>query len=139
MRCVDYAAPTGTPVRTVGDGVVEFAGVQSGYGNVVVIKHSDDRSTLYAHLSSIEVRKGDQVRQGMHIGAVGSTGWATGPHLHFEFKVAGVQRDPAEIGGMADNVALNPSSSPQFALMSRSAQAQLDVAETVSSARSGFE
>lgn len=136
---VDYGAPTGTPVRAVGDGIVEFAGIQSGYGNVVVIKHSGDRSTLYAHLSSIAVRKGERATQGMNIGAVGATGWATGPHLHFEFKVAGIQRDPAEIGGLADNVALNPSTSPQFAVLAKSAQDQLEVAETLSRARRGFE
>ena len=91
---VDYGAPTGTPVRSVGDGVVEFAGRQNGYGNVVEIRHSNQRSTLYAHLSRIDVRKGQRVEQGARIGAVGATGWATGPHLHFEVKVGGQQQDP---------------------------------------------
>ena len=91
---VDYGAPTGTPVRTVGDGVVEFAGVQNGYGNVVQVEHGNDRSTLYAHLSRIDVRKGQRVEQGQRIGAVGATGWATGPHLHFEFRVNGEHQDP---------------------------------------------
>ena len=76
---VDYGAPTGTPVRSVGDGVVEFAGVQNGYGNVVIIKHRNNHETLYAHLSRIGVRKGQSVSQGDNIGAVGATGWATGP------------------------------------------------------------
>lgn len=94
---VDYGAPTGTPVRSVGDGRVEFAGVQSGYGNVVEIDHGKGSTTLYAHLSRVDVRRGQAVQRGERIGAVGSTGWATGPHLHFEFKEGGVQRDPLEV------------------------------------------
>lgn len=93
----DMAAPTGTAVRTVGNGVVEFAGVQSGYGNVVHINHGNDHVTVYAHLSRIDVRQGQTVEQGTHIGAVGATGWATGPHLHFEFRVKGVHQDPIAI------------------------------------------
>lgn len=100
---IDYAAPTGTPIRSVGDGVVEFAGMQRGYGNVIEIKHRDNKSTLFAHLSRIDVRKGQKVSQGDKIGAVGSTGFSTGPHLHFEFRVDGEHRDPltlvAEGGG----------------------------------------
>ncbi|MEO5660693.1 MAG: M23 family metallopeptidase, partial [Polaromonas sp.] len=78
----DFAATTGTPARTIGDGVVEFAGVQNGYGNVVFIKHRDSLETVYAHLSKIKVQVGQSVSQGQTIGLVGSTGWATGPHLH---------------------------------------------------------
>ena len=78
---VDFAAPTGTPVRTVGDGVVSFAGWQGGYGNIVVVQHANDQQTAYAHLSRIDVRKGEKVAQGEFIGAVGSTGASTGPHL----------------------------------------------------------
>jgi murein DD-endopeptidase MepM/ murein hydrolase activator NlpD len=100
---IDYAAPTGTPVRTVGDGVVEFAGMQRGYGNVIEIKHRADMTTVFAHLSRIDVKKGQKVEQGDKIGAVGSTGFSTGPHLHFEFRVDGEHRDPltlvAEGGG----------------------------------------
>ncbi|HET7528120.1 MAG TPA: M23 family metallopeptidase, partial [Burkholderiaceae bacterium] len=81
---VDYAAPTGTPVRVVGDGWVQFAGWQNGYGNVVQIAHGNDKQTLYAHLSRIEVKQGQRVEQGQRVGLVGATGWATGPHLHFE-------------------------------------------------------
>lgn len=95
-RGVDYGAPIGTPVRSVGDGVVEFAGWQNGYGNIVQIKHSNDRSTIYAHLSRIDVRKGQRIDQGATLGAVGATGWATGPHLHFEFLVKGAQQNPLE-------------------------------------------
>lgn len=136
---IDYGAPRGTPVRTVSDGVVEFAGWQNGYGNVVTVKHAGDRSTLYAHLSRIDVRKGQSVTQGMHIGAVGATGWATGPHLHFEFKVGGVQRDPAVIASLANTVELTPSSRSQFAQLARSAQAHLSLAETANPAKLTFE
>ena len=93
----DFAAPTGTVVRTVGDGVVDFAGVQNGYGNVVYVKHHNQHVTVYAHLSRIDVHKGQAIEQGQKIGAVGATGWATGPHLHFEFRVDGEQRDPMTI------------------------------------------
>lgn len=94
----DFAAPTGTPIRTVGDGVVEFAGWQNGYGNVVFVKHSNtSHVTVYAHMSRIDVKQGQKVEQGDNIGAVGSTGWSTGPHLHFEFRVDGVHQDPQTI------------------------------------------
>jgi murein DD-endopeptidase MepM/ murein hydrolase activator NlpD len=103
-RGIDYGAPIGTPVRVVADGVVSFAGVQQGYGNVIEVAHTKDRSTLYAHLSRIDVTVGQRVNQGVTIGAVGNTGMSTGPHLHFEFRVAGVHQDPELItqqtGGM---------------------------------------
>jgi murein DD-endopeptidase MepM/ murein hydrolase activator NlpD len=91
---IDYAAPTGTRVRAVGDGVVEFAGVKGGYGNVVILRHNGQYSTLYAHLSRIAVRRGARVAQNDTIGFVGQTGWAPGPHLHYEFRVAGEARNP---------------------------------------------
>jgi murein DD-endopeptidase MepM/ murein hydrolase activator NlpD len=136
---IDYGAPMGTPVRVVSDGVVEFAGWQNGYGNVVAVKHAGDRSTLYAHLSRIDVRKGQAVTQGMHIGAVGMTGWATGPHLHFEFKVGGLQRDPAVIASLANTVALAPTARAQFAQLAASVKAQLGVAQTTSPANAALE
>ena len=105
---VDYGAPTGTPVRTIGDGVVEFAGWQNGYGNVIHIKHGNERSTVYAHLSRIDVAKGAKVEQGETIGAVGQTGWATGPHLHFEVKIDGVQQDPLLVAQSSQGVLLSP-------------------------------
>ena len=101
----DYAAPTGTPVRSVGDGVVEFAGVQNGFGNVVFIKHRNQHVTVYAHLSRIDVRQGQSVEQGQHVGAVGSTGWATGPHLHFEFRINGQHQDPQTIAQQSEAAA----------------------------------
>ena len=94
---IDYAAPTGTRVRAVGDGVVEFAGTKGGYGNVVILRHHGQYATVYAHLSRITVRRGARVAQNDTIGAVGQTGWATGPHLHYEFRVAGQSRNPFSI------------------------------------------
>ena len=128
---VDYAAPTGTPVRTVGDGVVEFAGHQGGYGNVVQIKHSNDRRTVYAHLSRIHVRQGQRVEQGARIGAVGSTGWSTGPHLHFEFRVGSAHQNPLKIAKASETLTLPAASKAEFAALAHSLQAQLDVAETL--------
>jgi murein DD-endopeptidase MepM/ murein hydrolase activator NlpD len=132
---VDYAAPTGTPVRNVGNGVVEFAGRQNGYGNVVQIKHANDRSTLYAHLSRIDVRNGQRIEQGARIGAVGSTGWSTGPHLHFEFRVNGAHHDPLKIAKASETLTLPPASKAEFTALARSLQAQLDVADTLLGAR----
>lgn len=111
---VDYAAPTGTPVRVIGDGVVEFAGWQNGYGNVIHVKHSRSDTTIYAHLSRIDVRKGQQVSQSQRIGAVGATGWATGPHLHFEFRINGVHKDPLTIARNAEGVPLTAEARPAF-------------------------
>jgi murein DD-endopeptidase MepM/ murein hydrolase activator NlpD len=129
---IDYAAPTGTPIRTVGDGVVAFAGMQRGYGNVIEIKHRDDKSTVFAHLSRIGVRKGQKVEQGDIIGAVGTTGFSTGPHLHFEFRVDGEHRDPltlvAEGGGAAP---LSASAKPVFDKASAFMRAQLTQAASV--------
>ncbi|MCY1504999.1 Peptidase family M23 [compost metagenome] len=109
---IDYAAPTGTAVRTVGDGTVDFAGTQSGYGNIVIINHRNNQQTAYAHLSRINVKAGESVSQGQTIGAVGSTGWATGPHLHFEYRVGGAYQDPTTIaqeGGAPITAAMRPA------------------------------
>jgi murein DD-endopeptidase MepM/ murein hydrolase activator NlpD len=96
---VDYAAPAGTRVRAVGDGVVHFVGREGGYGNVVVLRHQGQYSTLYAHLRGFArgIRQGARVAQGEALGFVGQTGWATGPHLHYEFRVAGMARDPLAV------------------------------------------
>jgi murein DD-endopeptidase MepM/ murein hydrolase activator NlpD len=111
---VDYAAATGTPVRSVGDGTVEFAGTQNGFGNVVILKHRNNHSTVYAHLSRINVRQGQSISQGHNVGLVGSTGWATGPHLHFEFRVNGVHRDPLTIARQSESVPVHASVKPLF-------------------------
>jgi murein DD-endopeptidase MepM/ murein hydrolase activator NlpD len=94
---IDYAAPTGTRVRAVADAVVEYAGVKGGYGNVVILRHNGQYSTVYGHLNRIAVKRGGRVAQGDTIGYVGMTGWATGPHLHYEFRIAGQARNPKSI------------------------------------------
>ncbi|MDH4451236.1 MAG: M23 family metallopeptidase [Rhodoferax sp.] len=122
---VDYAAATGTPVRSVGDGVVDFAGVQNGFGNVVMVKHRNNQTTVYAHLSRIHVKKGQSVSQGQNIGAVGATGWATGPHLHFEFRVNGVHRDPLTIARQSEAIPVSAAAKPAFAKAAHNVRAQL--------------
>jgi murein DD-endopeptidase MepM/ murein hydrolase activator NlpD len=94
---IDYAAPQGTRVRAVGDGIVEYAGPRGGYGNVVILRHHGQYSTVYAHLSRIAVKRGVRVEQNDTIGFVGQTGWATGPHLHYEFRIGGQARNPLSI------------------------------------------
>jgi murein DD-endopeptidase MepM/ murein hydrolase activator NlpD len=95
----DFAAPHGTGIRAASDGVVEFAGVQRGYGNVVIIKHQGVYSTLYAHMSAFArgMSRGMKVNQGDVVGYVGATGWATGPHLHYEIHVNGEPVNPQTV------------------------------------------
>lgn len=123
---VDYGAPTGTPVRAVGDGVVTFAGRQNGYGNVIKLQHAGNRETVYAHLSRINVRQGQRVSQSDTIGLVGVTGWATGPHLHFEFKVAGQHTDPIKIARASEAVTLSAAARAQFSLRQQASAEQLN-------------
>jgi murein DD-endopeptidase MepM/ murein hydrolase activator NlpD len=96
---IDYAARTGTPVKTTGDGTVTFSGRKGAYGQVVIIQHNDRYETLYAHMSDFKkgMQVGDHVKQGDVIGYVGQTGLATGPHLHYEFHVDGIYRDPETV------------------------------------------
>lgn len=96
---VDYAAPMGTPIHATADGVIDVAGWQNGYGNVVIIKHHGKISTLYGHQSRFAegIAKGVKVSQGQLIGYVGSTGWSTGAHLHYEFRVADKPIDPLSV------------------------------------------
>ncbi len=136
---IDYGAPRGTPVRTVGDGTVEFAGVQNGYGNVIYIKHRNGRdTTVYGHLSHIDVKAGEQVVQGAKIGEVGSTGVATGPHLHFEFRVNGDPQDPAAVlAEQREDAPVSAFARPAFAKLASVMKLQLDSANQ--SAPSNFE
>jgi murein DD-endopeptidase MepM/ murein hydrolase activator NlpD len=133
---VDYAAPTGTPVRTIGDGTVSFAGVQSGYGNVIQIKHRNGKdSTLYAHLSRIDVKVGDNVMQGETVGAVGSTGVSTGPHLHFEFRINDTPQDPTEVlADQREYVPVSPGGKAAFAKLAANMKMQLAAATEVTRA-----
>lgn len=96
---VDYAAPMGTAVRAVANGRIDFAGQQSGYGNVLVLKHGERYTTLYGHLMKFAsgVSRGDTVKQGQLIGYVGMSGLATGPHLHYEFRINGAHVDPLTV------------------------------------------
>ncbi len=98
-RGVDYAAPTGTPVKATGDGRVTFAGLQGGYGHTVILQHGEKYTTLYAHLSGYAegLKSNQRVTQGDVIGYVGKSGLASGPHLHYEFRVNGVHRDPLTV------------------------------------------
>jgi len=131
-RGVDYAAPTGTPVRSTGNGVVAFAGQQGGYGNVIIVKHQGAFSTVYAHLSRFAARlhSGTRVAQGEVIGFVGQTGWATGPHLHYEFRVADVQRNPLTVV-LPGGEPLPAAQRSTFAARTESAVAQLGLARRV--------
>jgi murein DD-endopeptidase MepM/ murein hydrolase activator NlpD len=121
---VDYGATTGTPVRTVGDGVVEFSGVQNGFGNVVIVRHRNQHETVYAHLSRINVQRGQAVAQGQNIGLVGATGWATGPHLHFEFRVNGVHHDPLTIARASESIPVAAAYKPLFDVAAAQVRAQ---------------
>ena len=112
---IDYAAPSGTGVKASSDGIVESATHDRGYGNVIVIRHSNNYTTLYAHLSSFArgVSRGSRVSQGQIIGYVGSTGLATGPHLHYEFRIGDVHQDPLEVA-MPEAAPITPELKAKF-------------------------
>lgn len=112
---IDFSAPTGTKVRSTGDGQVEFMNRQSGYGNTIVIKHKNSYSTLYAHLSAFapNLKLGSLVKQGDLIGFVGNTGLSTGPHLHYEFRIKGTHINPLEIAS-PDAKSLNKNQVSEF-------------------------
>jgi murein DD-endopeptidase MepM/ murein hydrolase activator NlpD len=131
---IDYGAPTGTRVRAVGDGVVEYAGVKGGYGNVVILRHHGQYATVYAHLSRISVRRGARVAQNDTIGAVGQTGWATGPHLHYEFRVAGEARNPFSIAMPAAHP-VPPQDLPAFRNQAATLVERLDLLANVTVAQ----
>jgi murein DD-endopeptidase MepM/ murein hydrolase activator NlpD len=96
---VDYAAPAGTPIKSAGDGKIIFRGVKGGYGNVVIVQHGGNITTLYAHMSKFAgtAKVGQRVKQGQVIGYVGSTGLATAAHLHYEYRLNGVHRNPRTV------------------------------------------
>ncbi|MDD2723795.1 MAG: peptidoglycan DD-metalloendopeptidase family protein [Methylovulum sp.] len=125
---VDYAARTGTPVKATGDGTIAFMGRKGGYGQVIIIQHGERFETLYAHLSDFNshLLEGDTVGQGDIIGYVGQTGLATGPHLHYEFRVDGMHRNPEISGsGSRNDMALNSVSLQDFKMQTRAIVAQL--------------
>jgi murein DD-endopeptidase MepM/ murein hydrolase activator NlpD len=133
---VDYAAPLGTKVRATADGVVEFAGRKGGYGNVVILRHSGRYSTVYGHLRGFAhgIHRGVRVEQAEIIGFVGQTGWATGPHLHYEFRIAGVARNPLAVA-LPAAVPVPARELPAFRRYAQPLVAQLDLlsASTVAS------
>jgi murein DD-endopeptidase MepM/ murein hydrolase activator NlpD len=129
---IDYGAPRGTPIRAAGDGKVVFAGIKNGYGNVVMIQHGAAYTTLYGHMDKISVKNGTKVGQGQMIGTVGSTGLATGPHLHYEFHVNGSAVNPLA----NKNVAIaEPLSKAEKARFSNSANALLSEMKQLASAK----
>jgi len=132
---VDYAAPTGTPVRSVGQGIVDVAGVQGGFGNVVMVKHANGKTTVYAHLSRIHVKKGQSVAQGQTLGLVGATGWATGPHLHFEFRVNGTHKDPLTMARQSVAVEISAGAREQFKRVAATALTELAAAASLQQSR----
>lgn len=125
---VDFAAPTGTRVKASGEGVVDFVGKKGGYGNVIVLKHKNGFSTVYGHLSAFAkgLRKGLKVAQSDIIGYVGMTGLATGPHLHYEFLVGKVHKDPLKVV-LPTSVPINEKDRPIFNALSADYMAQINM------------
>lgn len=125
---IDYGAAIGTRVKAVADATVEFIGKQNGYGNLLVLKHQGQYSTAYGHLSRFAkgLHKGSKVSQGDIVAYVGMTGMATGPHLHYEFRIAGVQRNPLTIN-MPTAFPIAAQLRPQFQATSRAMLARLDL------------
>lgn len=135
---VDYGAPIGTRVRSVADGTVEFAGRQGGYGNLIVVRHHGAYSTAYAHLNGFAtgIRKGSRVAQGEMIGYVGKTGLASGPHLHYEFRVGKQQVNPLTVT-MPSAPALSVAEKSRFISSTAPLRAQMELSkETITLAAS---
>jgi murein DD-endopeptidase MepM/ murein hydrolase activator NlpD len=133
---IDYGAPIGTRVRATADGYVTFAGRKGGYGNVVTVRHPNGYTTLYAHLSGIAqgVRQGRRVVQGEVVGTVGSTGLATGPHLHYEFHVNGVHQNPMRLA-MPPGPPVTAQLLPEFEVAAGPLFARLDMLRDTNLAR----
>ncbi len=123
---VDMAAPMGTRIKAAGNGVVDFIGVKGGYGNVIVLKHANNITTVYGHMSRFgeNLRRGSKVEQGDVIGYVGMTGLATGPHLHYEFLINGVHRDPLTVA-LPQNTPIDNRYKAAFDVASKSLSAQI--------------
>ncbi|MFA7270707.1 MAG: M23 family metallopeptidase [Sterolibacterium sp.] len=125
---VDLGAPIGTRVKATADGVVDFVGNQGGYGRVVILRHQGRYSTLYGHLSSFAagIKKGERVVQGEVVGCVGTSGWSTGPHLHYEFRVDGVYQNPLAFSQIS-TPPLEPKQLGQFRASAQPQLAHLDL------------
>lgn len=115
---IDFAAPTGTPIRATGDGIVDFIGTQNGFGKVIILRHPNNITTLFAHQSRFAkgLNRGDRVSQGEIIGYVGTTGWSTGPHLHYEFRVNNKPVNPLGIK-MPEAITLDEKQRAQFLVL----------------------
>jgi murein DD-endopeptidase MepM/ murein hydrolase activator NlpD len=124
---VDYAAPIGTKVKVTSDGVVSFVGNQGGYGNVVMVTHQGRFTTVYGHLSRFAsgIKKGQKLGQGQIVGYVGMTGMTSGPHLHYEFKLNGVQHDPLKVA-LPDGKPISEMQKTAFVEITRDLFGQLD-------------
>lgn len=141
---VDYAAQTGTPIKAAGDGKVIFKGVKGGYGNVVILQHGQQYTTLYAHMSrfSNKIKNGSKVEQGDIIGYVGMSGLATGPHLHYEFRINNVHKDPLTVA-LPNSTPIAPQykaefiSNAQTLLDQLDYHKQIDIASTLESSYGG--
>lgn len=133
---VDFAAPKGTRVLATADGHVISAGARGGYGNAIEVRHGSGITTLYAHLSGFAsgIRAGARVRQGEPIGFVGATGYATGPHLHYEFKMAGIHQDPLRVA-LPKAEPIPARLRPQFMRVANEARATIGLVSTASAAR----
>jgi murein DD-endopeptidase MepM/ murein hydrolase activator NlpD len=124
---VDYGAPSGTPIKVTGDGKVVFKGVKGGYGNTVIVQHGGNITTLYAHMSRFAkgIRVGSRVRQNQTIGYVGATGLVTAAHLHYEFRLNGVHRNPRTVP-LPQAEPIDASQKPQFMAASQPILQRLD-------------
>ncbi|MEO6697232.1 MAG: peptidoglycan DD-metalloendopeptidase family protein [Gammaproteobacteria bacterium] len=125
---VDYAAPNGTPIRAASNGKVAFKGVKGGYGNTLILQHAGQYSTLYGHMSGYArgIGQGGSVQQGQVIGYVGHSGLATGPHLHYEFRIAGAHHDPLKVA-LPKAEPIQPKYKAEFTKQARSLVAQMDL------------
>ncbi|MDB5810349.1 MAG: peptidase [Betaproteobacteria bacterium] len=133
---IDYGAPTGTRVKATADGVVEMTGRSGGYGNVVVLRHQTKYTTWYGHLSAVAkgLRKGNRVMQGDVIGYVGATGLATGPHLHYEFRINDVHQNPLKVA-MPAALPITPELKPKFDQTAKVFVERLNLLRTTNLAR----
>ncbi len=133
---VDLAAPEGTRVLASADGVVNSAGWRGGYGNAIEVRHGGGITTLYGHLSRFAkgIRAGARVKQGEVIGFVGHTGWATGPHLHYEFRIAGVYQDPLRVA-LPKAQPVSPALRAEFQRVAADARATIDLVSSSTPAR----
>ena len=136
-RGIDFAAPIGTRVMATADGTVAFVGQQIGYGNVVILKHPGSYSTVYGHLSRFArgLHRGQHVDQGEVIAYVGKTGWATGPHLHYEFRVNGTPRDPARVALPDDSMPIANAQREAFLNATRDLNMRLRILHNINLAQ----